>query len=194
MKKLISMVALAALAMLSACSKTANLDGFKDIKFDQTAQQLTASGFTCEKDGDCKPTSASEGKPGKAPSYTLFGKAADVSAGMKSGKVQNIHVTVPLTSEETLKLLAGEYGKPKSFDYESFGGGQARKTYWLFGGGTALVVTGSVSEGEAVAITPMQSYMSNYLHNHTTVEYLNKSETDDLLKESAKNTVNPHDA
>lgn len=189
MKKLTSVVALAALLVLSGCSKTANLDGFKELKFDQTAQQVKALGFDCGTGDRCKPAS---GPGAKSPSFTLFGKTADVTANLKSGKVQAINVMVPMTAEETLKLLEGQYGKPKSFEFETFTGGRARTTYWLFGSKTALAVT------DAVSVNPLATAygldLSAYMHNHTTVDYLGTAETDDLIKRAEKNTVNPKDS
>lgn len=184
MKKLTSVVALAALLVLPACSKTASLDGFKEVKFDQTPQQVKALGFDC--DGDtCKTNSKSRG-------FTLFGKAADVSVGLKSGKVQSIDVTVPMTTDETLKLLEGQYGKPKSFEFETFVGGRARTTYWLFDSKTALAVTDVVGTNplaRAYGLDP-----SAYMHNHASVDYLGTAETAELLKRADKNTVNPTDS
>lgn len=193
MKKMTSVAVLAVLLTLSACSKTGSLEGFKDIKFDATTQQVMALGFSCDDDGYCK-TAPRTGE--KEPSYTLFGKPADVDVRMTAGKVQNIRVTVPMTAEETKNLLEGQYGNAKSFEYETFMGGRAHKTYWLFGNETALQVTDIINEGAMGPSAMMRGYgidTSSYANSHTTVEYLGKSGTAELMKLAGGNSVDAND-
>lgn len=142
--------------------------------------------------------SATTARP-SAPEFTLFGKTAEVHPSLKGGKVALIDVTVALSAGELIDLLKNEYGNSKSFDYDGFMGGRHRTTYWSFSNGTSLSVTDTISEGP-MGRTGMDSTLlqygidpREYIRNHTSVRYLDKSGTAGLLKRAKGNAVDPSD-
>lgn len=140
------------------------------------------------------PTPSAEAANG--PAFTLFGKSADVRPHLKSGQVASIDVTVALTNQEAIDLLRNEYGDPHSFDYEGLLGNRSRTTYWLFGNGASIAITDMLDEGFMGPTRLLRSSgidVSDYIRNHTTVSYLNKSEAVALQNKAKGNAVDPND-
>lgn len=158
----------------ASCSKSVPSDGFKDLKYGMSLEQLRAFGFNCEPDDImCSQPAGSDRHP-----YTLFGKEARVYLETRAGKLVSIDVNIDATTDELIELFSRELGKPKSFTYASLGG-QAQKTYWISGSRAAIVITPS---GTSLFGTPRAG-----------AEYLGPEETSDFLQEISSNSIRGDD-
>lgn len=119
----------------TACSGRVPSDGFKDLRYGMTLDELRLRGFDCQPDDYyCGPALGDDGK------YTLFGKEASVRVETADGKLVAILVHVDLTSDELIALYRREFGNPKRFTFRSLGG-QSERQYWHSGDRAAIAVT-----------------------------------------------------
>lgn len=109
-------------------------DGFKDIKYGMTLEQLQRQGFTCRRDeGECR-------RSGGARQETLFGQPAIVSVETRGGHVVRIEARVPMSLGDTLSLLRRNFGTPRRFERDE-GDGQRTGIYvWRAANGTSISV------------------------------------------------------
>lgn len=178
MSNLVRLTAVLAMAAaVTACSGRIPSDGFKDLRYGMSLDELRSKGFNCKPtDYFCQPDSA------KDEEYTLFGKEASVRVETANGKLVSVTVHVDLSSDELISLYTKEFGAPKTFTYRSFGG-QSERYYWHLGSKAALSVTRSVTRGDRSFMGVTRSY----------VEYLGPIATKELLEEASTNTVRDRD-
>lgn len=169
------MLTLAAAA--TACSGQPSSDGFKDLRYGMSLDELRSKGFSCQAtDYFCRPDLA-EGQQ-----YTLFGKEASVVVETENGRLASVRVSVDLSSDELISLYTKEFGKPKTFSYRSLGG-QSERHYWHSGDRSAVSVTRSVTQGDTSVFGVTRS----------SVEYLGPKGTEELLQEASADTVQARD-
>lgn len=159
---------------VASCSSPVPTDGFKDLKYGMTLEQLKAVGFDCKPDESmCMEVSGVEG-----PRRTLFGKEATVYPATKEGILVSIDVGIPTTTAELISLFSEELGEPKSFTYESFIG-QSEKTYWLSGSKqSAVVIIGNSGTSSALI---------------GSAQYLGPDATTSLMQEVSENSIQSGD-
>lgn len=166
------MIVLTMAAAAAGCSARVPSDGFKDLRYGMSLDELRSKGFNCQlTDHYCEPSPESE-------KYTLFGKEASVSVEAANGKLAAVNVNVDLSSDELISLYTKEFGSPKTFTYRSFGG-QSERQYWHLGDRAAISVTRSVSRGD----------MSSFGVPMSSAKYLGPEATKELLKEASSHTV-----
>lgn len=132
----------------------------------------------------------------EAPQYTLFGKEARVTLSLTAAKVSSVDVSIALDQKTAIELLGKEYGRPDAFEYDNYSGGRSRVTYWLSDNGTSVSTIETLAEG-ALGIEAMTRRegidVSDYLRSHTTVHYRDRRETEALIKQSKRQTIDPND-
>lgn len=164
-------------AAVNACAGRAPTDGFKDLRYGMSLDELRSKGFNCEStDYYCRADPAGDRK------YTLFGKEALVVVRTANGKLASVNVHVDLSSDELISLYTKEFGRPRAFTYRSLGG-QSERHYWHSGDRAAISVTRSVSRGDGSVLGVVRS----------SAEYLGSEATKGLLKEASLNTVRGRD-
>lgn len=178
MSNLVQLSAVLAMAVAAtACSGRVPADGFKDLRYGMSLDELRSKGFNCEPtDYYCRPDSA-EGER-----YTLFGKEASAGVDTENGELVSVSVHVDLSSDELISLYTKEFGRPKTFTYRSFGG-QSERHCWYSGDRAAICVTRLVTGGDASVLGVTRS----------SAEYLGPEATKELLKEASTNTVRGRD-
>ena len=178
MSNLVRLAAVLALSVAAtACSGRVPSDGFKDLHYGMSLDELRSRGFACQPDDYfCGPASDGEAK------YTLFGKEASVRVETAKGKLVAITVHVDLSSDELIKLYKKEFGTPKTFTYRSLGG-QSERQYWHSGDRAAIVVTRSVTRGDMSVLGVTRS----------SAQYLGPEATKELLEEASTNTIRTRD-
>ncbi|WP_433935432.1 hypothetical protein [Brevundimonas diminuta] len=164
-------------AIVTACSGRVPSDGFKDLSYGMSLDELRSKGFNCQSDEYfCQPDS------GAGKRYTLFGKEASVAVRTSDGRLVSINVRVDLSSDELISLYAKEFGDPKTFTYRSFGG-QSERHYWHAGDRGAISVTRSLTRGDPSSLGV----------TFTSADYLGPEKTQELLEEASGNTVQAGD-
>lgn len=178
MSNLVRLAAMLTLMVtVSACSGQVPSDGFKDLRYGMSLDELRSKGFNCKPtDFYCRPS------PGTGERYTLFGKEASVGVETENGKLVSVSVRVDLSSDELVSLYTKEFGRPKTFTYQSVGG-QAERHYWNAGDQAAISVTRSGAQGTA----------SIFGGTRSSVEYLGPDAAKELFAEASSNTVQPRD-
>ena len=141
-----SQMHVAALALaLAGCSGTGiPSDGFKDISYGMTVEQLRGLGFNCRPDHDACTRS------GRARPETLFGREAAVAVTTRGGRVARIEASVGLPLSETLSLLRGNFGQPVRLEQQSTTGTPTGIYYWAGDNGTSITVPDSGRSGSSV--------------------------------------------
>lgn len=96
MSNLVRLAAVLAMSVAAtACSGRVPSDGFKDLHYGMSLDELRSKGFNCQTDDFfCRPA------PGADDKYTLFGKEASVGVETAGGKLVVISVHVDLSSDE----------------------------------------------------------------------------------------------
>ena len=161
----------------TACSGRVPSDGFKNLRYGMSLDELRSTGFDCEPTDYLCPTG-----PAGDRKYTLFGKEASVDVSTANGKLVSVSVHVDLSSDELISLYTKEFGRPKAFTYRSFGG-QSERYYWHSGDRAAISVTRSVSRDDRSVLGIVRS----------TAEYLGPEATKELLEEASTNSVRSRD-
>lgn len=161
----------------TACSGRVPSDGFKDLHYGMSLDELRSKGFACQPDDYfCGPAPEADAK------YTLFGKEASVHVETAQGKLVAVTVHVDLSSGELVELYKKEFGEPKTFTYRSLGG-QSERQYWHSSNRAAISVTRSVTRGD----------MSVFGVTTSSAQYLGPEATKELLEEASTNTVQSRD-
>lgn len=164
-------------ATAAACSEQVPSDGFKDLRYGMSLDDLRSKGFECEQnDFYCTRQISGEG------GYTLFGKEASVAVQTDNGRLSSINISVDMGSDELISLYTNQFGGPQTFTYRSFGG-QSERLYWHTGNRAAIAVTRSLTRGDLSVLGITRS----------SVEYLGPEATQDLLEEASNNTVQSRD-
>lgn len=162
---------------VAACSGRVPSDGFKDLRYGMSLDELGSKGFNCQPDDYfCRPD------PGADKRYTLFGKEASVAVRTSAGRLVSVTVRVDLSSNELIALYAKEFGDPKRFAYRSLGG-QSERHYWHAGDRGAVSVTRSLTRGDPSSLGV----------TFASADYLGPEETQELLEEASGNTVQAGD-
>ena len=172
----ISMLLIAAI-VASSCSSRVPTDGFKNLHYGMSKQELQALGFNCE-DNDFSCRSDAEGQH----TYTLFGKEASVSIDTSEGNLSSINVWVDLSSDELIALYTKEFGRPKTFTYRSLGG-QSEIDYWISGDRASISVARLVGRTRTSLLGVETA----------SAEYRGPAATKELLEASSSNTVRGQD-
>lgn len=127
-----------------------NLDGFKDLRFDMTMDQLRAKRLTCHMvfhKGNCS-VPRSIGLKTSRYEQTAFGQSVDdlrIKLENTWGPVTTadfISYAVALPVSQSKELLVKNYGKPFLFDEKNIGSGY-NKSIWVFKNGGALILHNS---------------------------------------------------
>jgi hypothetical protein len=178
MSNLIRLAAVLSLTVATAaCSGQVPSDGFKDLRYGMSLDELRSKGFNCEPtDYYCRADPAADEK------YTLFGKEASVSVDTEDGMLASVKVHVDLNSDELISLYTKEFGRPKTFTYRSLGG-QSERHCWYSGDRAAICVTRLVARGDTSVLGVTRS----------SAEYLGPEATRELLEEASTNTVRGRD-
>ena len=178
MSNLTRLAAVSAMAAaVTACSGQVPSDGYKDLHYGMSLDDLRSKGFSCEPDDyACRPDRAAD------PKYTLFGKEASAMVVTADGKLASVNVGVDLSSDELIALYTKEFGDPKTFTYRTLGG-QSERHYWHSGDRAAVSVTRSVTRGDSAVFGVTRSY----------VDYLGPEATKELLEEASTNSVRGRD-
>lgn len=100
MPNLVRLAAVLALSVAAtACSGRMPSDGFKDLRYGMSLDELRSKGFNCQPDDYfCRPDPSADEK------YTLFGKEASVGVETAKGKLASVSVHVDLSSDELIAL------------------------------------------------------------------------------------------
>lgn len=111
MPNLVRVAAVLAMSVAAtACSGRVPSDGFKDLHYGMSLDELRSKGFACQPDDYfCGQAPEADAK------YTLFGKEASVRVKTAGGKLVAIIVHVDLSSDELIELYKKEFGNPESF-------------------------------------------------------------------------------
>ena len=162
---------------ITACSGRVPTNGFKDLRYGMSLDELRTLGFDCQAtDYYCQRQASDDER------YTLFGKEASVGVDTANGRLVAISVSIDMPSDELISLYTQEFGEPQTFTYPSLGG-QSERYYWHSGDRAAISVTRSVTGGERFVLGVPRSH----------VDYLGPEETQELLEEASDNTVRSQD-
>jgi len=94
------------------------IDGFKDIKFNMTREEVEQMGFSCNSAEDSNSTICTTFNYDTSekfdPKYTLLGREAEINIiGLEDNKVVGIFVTInSLTGKEAVEVFKKSLGKP----------------------------------------------------------------------------------
>lgn len=163
---------LLAVFSVSACSGRVPTQGFKDLHYGMSLDELRARGFDCQAD----EFYCSSERPQES-GYTLFGKEASVHVQTSEGRLSSVSVSIDVTSDELIALYTREFGEPQTFTYRSLGG-QSERHFWHAGDRAAISVTRSTRGDRSVLGMTFSS-----------ADYLGPEATQALLEEASSNTV-----
>jgi len=134
-------VSLLALWLASCGDSKKDIDGFKDVKFGMSLEQVVIMGgkdYT-KSNNECATTSTQ--CTIKSDGRTLFGRPIkDLSVDIKNGTVINVIVTADFTPREFISLADKEFGTSKSYRYKSFVGNNVEVKFWPLGSTTSLSI------------------------------------------------------
>ncbi|MCD2450168.1 hypothetical protein GO003_007190 [Methylicorpusculum oleiharenae] len=166
---------------LAVADGKANLDGFKEIKFDLSVKELTSLGYECT-DGTCKLGD------GVKKEYTLFSQEARVSVNIEENKVNSIDVTIDVTPDKMKELFSKSLGNPKVHKYVSLMGYTVEQYYWLFANGTSISVRKNMDKN-----TTSNLFGNIVPINFSSATYNGKKKTEKLLEAVKKSAVDKSD-
>jgi len=175
-------ILVALIPQLAVADGKAKLDGFKEIKFDLSAKELTSLGYECTDYGTC------ELGDGVKKEYTLFSQEARVSVDIEEYKVNSIDVTIDVTPDKMKELFSKSLGNPKVHKYVSLMGYKVEQYYWLFTNGTSISVTKNMDKK-----TTRNLFGNIVPINFSSATYNGKKKTEKLLEAVKKSAVDKSD-
>lgn len=165
-----------------------DIDGFKDIKFGSTIDQIVAMGGKDYVNSSSECNSNSRQCTLKTEGRTLFGKPVKyISVDMKDGAVLNVNVSTDYTPREFISLADKEFGASKSYRYKSLLGNSIEVKFWPVGNASSLLIKYQENDLDG---SRRRGIFGNIEEDKTvTVAYQGKMATADAFAEYNKTGV-----
>ncbi|MCL6684100.1 hypothetical protein [Sphingomonas alba] len=156
MRVIVGVACLVLLSGLAACKADPQGDGFADIKYGMTPEQLKPLGFECDADEySCKQDDPA---PASARA-TLFEKPVRLSVQMTEGKVAAINVLLmDYTDDELIDLYDKAYGSSKVYRARNALAALVERHIWTADSGATIVVSKLLDHGAAPAVPTFGGY------------------------------------
>lgn len=149
---------LLAVLLLAACGGTPMPeDGFGEVKYGMSSDDLKRAGFTCETETECEKDRSSGGSKDDP----IFTKPDKVTANLTNGAVTSIDLWFrSYSDDETISAYTEAYGEPAVCRFQNVLGATVEHHIWSAGSGASITVSKILDYGFAPNTGGLTSRMS----------------------------------